>query len=134
MATLREQAASLKEHAWLARFRSADTTKNNYNQLSDWACKHIAGYVDAFIDRVLAANPADDEEAITEDWLRSVIGFNHRNKIDLDSNFALHFRPSDCTIYLEGYDIQWPNPTMELTHIKTRGQLRRLCEALGIKN
>jgi hypothetical protein len=44
--TLVEAAKELQGHAWLARFRDGN------NQLSPIAAKDIAGYIDAFLNRI----------------------------------------------------------------------------------
>lgn len=134
MSDLRKAALSLAGHAWLLRFERADET-NGYNHMSATACNDISGYVKTFIDMVLAEHPADDDEAVTEEWLESV-GFKHRV---LRSEFGY-----ECmSIYLKiDNDDQWFFGTdyghefdaeVMLKTPATRGDLRRLCKALGIE-
>jgi hypothetical protein len=72
----------------------------------------------------LAEHPADDGEAITEDWLRAV-GFKSM--------------PSEVGLWLDktvGVDLRSDTPGCVVCNarprIATRGDLRRLAEALGI--
>ena len=45
-------AKTLRNHAWLERFRKADYG-NKWNELSPQACRDIAVYVDALLDRIV---------------------------------------------------------------------------------
>ena len=91
----------------------------------------------ALADEYLAEHPADEDEAITDTWLRE-IGFsrfmqpaatNHLSIGDLDST--------------DNHLARWENPdgphlwaiNQQWTHNgpRTRGQLRTLCKAIGIE-
>ncbi len=74
----------------------------------------------------LAEHPADDEEPITEAWLRSV-GFDDEHRLDwknLVIKFCVPIRDNFWDFYLNSTQIKPP---------KTRGDVRRLCKALGVE-
>lgn len=92
-------------------------------------------------NHLLAANPADDVEAIDETWLRSVGGyqlFTDRRFVCVTKNIGY-----DCHVIGIGTEnfVGWqvvnsypfPGLFADVGVIKTRGQLRRLCAALGIE-
>ncbi len=92
----------------------------------------------AVADAYLAEHPADDGEAITEDWLRSV-GFSESNMngqsmlISCDCGDPVEmWIEEDGLVSLVQSNV---NDHVCLTGKKyaTRGQLRRLCLALGIQ-
>ncbi|MFO0919670.1 MAG: hypothetical protein U0872_15335 [Planctomycetaceae bacterium] len=83
-----EAALELRNHAWLERFRKA-TGNNGYNELSPAACNDIAGYVDRFIDKVLAQR-ADDGELVTEAKLNA-LGYEDQDYCRGSKAFALPF-------------------------------------------
>ncbi len=83
----------------------------------------------------LAEHPADDGEAVTEDWLRSLATKTlmcgkeidyHRFKFE--NGFSrLNIYP-DCSVSIERNDDEIPLPLQ----LNTRGDVRLLCRALGI--
>lgn len=81
-------------------------------------------------DAYLAEHPADDDEAVTEDWIESVrtcpwcvIEFNDAVMLDWEeSTLYLHTEISD------GIGVV---TRVELPHLKTRGDVRRFCRAFG---
>jgi len=75
-----ELAKAMREHAWLSRFRKADTAKNNYNQMSDFACRDIAGYIDRLLDAIDPPAPKG------VDWSKP-IGFRNNNSLLLEFMF-----------------------------------------------
>lgn len=85
----------------------------------------------------LAEHPADDSLAIDEEWLRSV-GFSvlwdvekeFRFPTATDAHLALF-----CPSRREGYSccLGGPSSYAPLPDIRTRGDLRLLCRALGIE-
>lgn len=85
--------------------------------------------IEASAERDLAEHPADENEPVTEDWLRSV-GF--RASPDFEFLFMeAGLRPG--TIEFDP-DIGWIIFGSKATRLlETRGQLRRLCAALGIE-
>ena len=77
----------------------------------------------------LAEHPADDDELVTDEWLRSV-GFKEEEN-ELRSLSIGH----DSIVCWDAYDDALPTfwvRAWELQHIQTRGQVRNLCKALGI--
>ena len=95
-------------------------------------CVDIGTLADAY----LAEHPADDAEPISEEWLRSV--WFVAVESDMGRNYSDHFEieaASKGTLNLwefnqtgdwliNGFD-SWP--------LKSRGDVRRLCAALGIQ-
>lgn len=57
--SIKELALSLKNHAWLERFRKANY-ENKYNELSPQACNDIAGYINTFLDTILGYSSTED--------------------------------------------------------------------------
>jgi NTP pyrophosphatase (non-canonical NTP hydrolase) len=90
---LAETAKAIKNHAWLERFRKADYA-NKYHEQSPDACRQIAGYVDKFLDAVIAGGSNLDamaEAAATDtpakhpiedlhDYVGAMIRHNVRHK------------------------------------------------------
>jgi hypothetical protein len=92
----------------------------------------------------LAEHPADDDEPITADWLRSVgakeVDLSWRNDqfsthlpayVFGNGRFGVWGHEAAWSMYLlnaDGFDGQEEH----VTAVRTRGQLRRLCAALGI--
>lgn len=101
------------------------------------------GYVYALAEelrdmRILAAayldeHPADDDELVIEEWLRSV-GF-----VDEDHEWLTLFPDdSDCRVTYDRQNGEIKVETViaegfRLPHVKTRGDVRLLCRALGIE-
>lgn len=134
MSELRKAAVELQGHAWLARFERADES-NKYNEMSPVACNQIAGYVKWFIDEVLAKHPADDDEPVTEEWM-SEIGFKDgrlKNELGYDC-MSTYLRIDDIGQWYYGtdYGMELDAEVMLPSDRKTRGDVRRLCRALGI--
>ena len=75
----------------------------------------------------LAEHPADDDEPVTEEWLLSV-GFVHDATHVVLRNWGPQ-RNGNIQAYPNGK--WWLNGTA-MIQMKTRGQVRRLCAALGI--
>ena len=79
----------------------------------------------------LSEHPADDCEAIDEEWLRSVGMAHFRGEPD-SSGLEIS---NGCTQISRGYRGQWLVNGAELDDLswpKTRGDLRRLAAALGV--
>lgn len=77
----------------------------------------------------LALFPADDETLIDEAWLRER-GFVERNGIFYSMDSALRFSPKpDERLRSHG----WWYHGVSIPDQETRGQLRRLCAALGVE-
>lgn len=99
----------------------------------------LGGYEEAdrqkIVDNDLASNPPDDDEAIDEAFLRSVGAEND----DHPHKWTFH-REDALSIGLWNVGDGWKAMLRHAAHaatcivrgIKTRGQLRRLCLALGI--
>ena len=77
----------------------------------------------------LAEHAADDGEAVTAEWLRTVGFYGKVNR-------PLSFTQGELTLVIEGPRC-WINMGMRTKHlppnIKTRGDVRRLCNALGVE-
>lgn len=94
----------------------------------------VKGHVGQTIERdrgilaraYLAEHPADDGEAVTAEWLE-VVGLS--DAIELPEQFGIQFYP-------DGYAGLWyyygPGKDLRI-ECKTRGDVRRLCKALGIE-
>ena len=90
------------------------------------ACCHGAVELDTKIlaAAYLAEHPADEDELVTRAWLGEVgLGVEYSHEIGL--GFALH------THDLVPWGIVYEDAEMDLPPVKTRGDVRRLCKALG---
>ena len=92
-----------------------------------WDITRVARYV-------LSLHPADDDTPITEEWLRNV-GFDWEHLHWLTNRWTTKSRAIFRITFTEhalcascGLDDHW----MDLPHVNTRGNLRRLTIALGI--
>ena len=116
------------------RFRANPGDGSNYTprQLGDALDRQDATLLASLY---LAEHPADDGEDVTEEWLESVGWRRNRGYMDSpqigDSCFQLTWCSLGQSMLLECDDNDQPDVT--LPHIKTRGDVRRLCEALGIE-
>jgi hypothetical protein len=82
----------------------------------------------------LAQHPSDGDEAVTEDWLKT-IGFDEKLIMELQGKWSLiAYTSSNWCLYIENspddyygcaHDYDLPQP-------KTRRQVRQLLQALGI--
>lgn len=129
MSDVRAAAESLRDHAWLERFRKANYD-NSFNLLSPTACNDIARYVDKFIDTVLAEHPADDETPITELWWCDMNG-GSRFMFSSDERLMLYLAVDGMIELCVTNGLR--EISYKLQHIKTRGDVRRLCRALGVE-
>jgi hypothetical protein len=95
------------------------------------------------IESVLALVPADEGEAVTEEWLRS-LGFSGdsfrmttRKGDDDGNNVCVRLDKWDDedppTVWIQRYDLDGCK-NIPMDHLKTRGQLRRLLSALGLNH
>lgn len=93
--------------------------------------------LDLFVlkDAYLAEHPADDDEPVTEEWLRSVFGGKPTGVIGWNFSVYFYATQSPELIYEYGqeadYFYQYGNAS--LPECKTRGDVRRLCMDLGIQ-
>ena len=87
-----------------------------------WCCREV--------NRVLAEHPADDDELLTAEWL------HYTNADYLDRSGLWRFTSGAATLVayssLTVWSITQAGNTVNVT-IKTRGDVRRLCTALGIE-
>ena len=98
---------------------------NFSRQRMDDVCELAAAY--------LAEHDEDEHEPITEDWLIAAGVFG---RIDMGNNFWFQVYPHlgscqiGCTNHQEfyGFDVE-----LDLPPVKTRGDVRRVCKALGIQ-
>lgn len=99
------------------------------NSATSWYAGMTLDYIKV-ADLCLCEHPADDDEPVTEEWLRSVGAIVIRETaafgmLTLELGGLLCWRRHDReTFYL--------TDMRKLPHIKTRGDVRRLCRALGI--
>lgn len=84
----------------------------------------------------LAEHPEDDEQPVDEAWLRSV-GFDGNLDPDMKMTIrpplfgrAFHYLRHTQVSFIHG---QWFANGMGCEQCKTRGDVRRLCRALGIE-
>ncbi len=87
--------------------------------------------MNTIIEAYLAEHPADDAEPITGEWLRTTSAYTFVELPDNDGTNVLFeiepFGPDEYRPQLsEGSDM------IVLRRLKTRGDLRRLCAALGV--
>lgn len=110
-----------------------------------WGKPHMEYVEDLSIitDAYLAANPADDDEPVTEDWLRSVgwedwksgthletIVYDRSNPTCLVTQTVITFLLDDNHPHGGVIDsVMLEDPPREYT---TRGDVRNLCAALGV--
>lgn len=137
---LMNAALELRNHAWLERFRKA-TGDNGYSELSPAACNDIAGYVDRFIDKVLAQR-ADDGELIDADWLKSIgfcrYDFTIENSKTGFEDWEIEPPDGGDTVEIRVYRESgltcdcWINKAGLSAAPQTRGQLRQLLSALSV--
>lgn len=145
MSDVRAAAESLRDHAWLERFRKANYD-NSFNLLSPTACNDIARYVDKFIDTVLAEHPADDDVELDQDWIEA----NCHRKLDTDDDLYEWVIFGETVLLLDKYGRTMVSRTMvsqiedgatriisvdtvQLRDCNTRGDVRRLLRALGVE-
>ena len=67
-----ELAKAMRNHAWLSRFRNANVSENNYNEMSDFACRDIAGYVDKLLDTILLDTILPEPVPVPVDWEKEI--------------------------------------------------------------
>ena len=79
----------------------------------------------------LAEHPADDDEPVTEEWLRSV-GFCDTEYMSSLENGPLEYVLEEEVYFPENWILNGGDPPESMS-IKTRGDVRRLCRALGIQ-
>lgn len=147
MSDVRAAAESLRDHAWLERFRKANYD-NSFNLLSPTACNDIARYVDKFIDTVLAEHPADDDvehpadenEPVTEEFVVSLkppryweAGCEYAWP-DVGLRYAVKIGDGRPPVLAAGFYLDAASGPVYLRHIKTRGEARALLEALGVSH
>ena len=86
-------------------------------------------------------HPADDEEPISEEWLHWV-GGNYKYDADDEiedcsfigwsTNRGIQIGPS-VALYVDDWNLMLDGTAVPGVHLKTRGDVRRLCRALGIE-
>lgn len=76
----------------------------------------------------LAEHPSDDDEPVTEEWLRE-IGFTYDDEWGATYIYGYKTFP----LWYEDLCGEWGWGEAELPSPKTRGDVRRLCRALGIE-
>lgn len=79
---------------------------------------------------VNAANPADDEEPITTDWLRSV-GF-HPVPSDMGLGYSDHMQLGRLNIWEFNDTGEWLFRDYDQLSLRSRGDVRRFCAFLKI--
>jgi hypothetical protein len=90
---------------------------------------------DLIVSLYLAEHPADDAEPVTEEWLSSVVG--RGATVRIGGGFTVSFylsSPPDITyengVPAHGYGYE--SGCTDLPSCPTRGDVRRLCYALGV--
>lgn len=126
MSELHKAAQRLRDYAWM---------KINGPMLSPMifqAFKDMHDVSTAWLSEHLP----DDDEPITDEWTESVWGQKH---IDISDSFTLFVLQEKkhgkigVSIDAEGSERGGRCYVLDLPHITTRGQLRRLCKALGVE-
>lgn len=74
----------------------------------------------------LAEHPADDGEPVTVEWLAEC-GFERNARYFTLPNYSGNL--FDVVLWADGFNVRWDGHT----NCKTRGEVRRLCAALGIQ-
>lgn len=110
----------------IKRVSESGESLDSFRDLIEWLC-----------DRRLAEHPADSDEPLTAEWLRSV-GFKPDNDEDylwINNGWRSDtLPPFDFRIWGHGRcDLADEDGCILLIPPKTRGDLRRLCRALGIE-
>jgi hypothetical protein len=118
MSELRQAAIRLKDYSWM---------KINGPLLSPAVAKAFKDMHDVST-AYLAEHLEDDDELITEAWIK---------KIAVAWPYKYTYRLCDKTGFTVGlHGDRWMTNWMrdcELRWVKTRGELRRLCRALGVE-
>jgi hypothetical protein len=83
-----------------------------------------------------ADHPADDDEPVTEEWLRAVGFVTHRQGVAIDMGLRSRGGPwlyFACCPGLVNPDWMFDDGRLlAAPDLNTRGHVRRLCEALGV--
>lgn len=110
-----QAAAELADWLTVAGAVAQGTVKSNYQRIIAILREHAAEH------------PADDDEPIDEAWLLDC-GF-------LPDAYGLELREPDTgwAIGVTDSHKRWEYMGREINPPKTRGQLRRLCAALGVR-
>lgn len=86
----------------------------------------------------LAEHPEDDGEPVTEEWFRSVVGGGDFQAWSDGSKTPAAFCDAELSIYIDEVGLICLRLETDLygidflPQVKTRGDVRRLCRALGI--
>lgn len=115
--------------------QAAESLINALWKVQDWNTTHVGDCIDK-LEKVLAEHLVDDDEPFTEEWLESV-GFRYSAN---DCWLQIGNDDEDCVVefLLDDAAATGICHCMILEsdcghHIKTRGDVRRLCAALGIE-
>lgn len=90
-------------------------------------------------DAYLAEHPADDDEPVTEDFIRSLNPPRYWEAgaeyvwPDVCLRYSLEICDGKPPVLSAGFYIDGGDKPVYLPHIKTRGDVRRLCRALGVE-
>jgi hypothetical protein len=130
---LLEAAAKLRRH--YAAIKTDETFEESPyfckgTRKSSWFEGELGDDEESLAKAYLAEHPVDDEELVTEEWLRSV-GF----KEEANEFGSLSIGPDSMLVWETFTDAppEFFIRTWELRHVKTRGAVRLLCKALGIE-
>jgi hypothetical protein len=100
-------------------------------ELTAWMCDRAV-----LADAYLAEHPADDDEPVTEEWLRAVGFVTHRQGVAIDMGLRSRGGPwlyFACCPGLVNPDWMFDDGRLlAAPDLNTRGHVRRLCEALGV--
>lgn len=119
MSDVREAAERLREHSLLPHVRTADGRP------------YFEGDLKLLANAYLAEHPSDDDELITDDWWRDMSG-GCRFIFSPDERLML-WLGADGMLQLCISDGGGDEISRDMPHIKTRGDVRRLCKALGVE-
>lgn len=134
-----------------ATFKDSPHYKRGSGEWWEWDAEAIGDDYAALARMYLREHPADDDEPVTEEWLRSV-GFDHHgiggfNRLIEPSAAWKNGDPTRLFIDLDipgsasvsmtqgvgGREVHNYVAMTSMPGLLTRGQVRRLCAALGIE-
>ena len=120
----------------------------NAHQICQWCHATRERYNAALVARdYLSDHPADDGEAVTVEWLESV-GFSEEETTDIVS-YVIEMMPgvsdwpgqeariirvqgTEWILEMRNRSTTWTDGVSAVGCVSTRGDVRRLCDALGI--
>ena len=80
----------------------------------------------------MADHPADDAEPVTEEWLKAVLGEKMTYDMGFDFRVRFYVYSQPEIEYETGRGYEHCESSVDLPEAKTRGDVRRICAALGV--